>query len=335
MRAAVKSSRSMLGRIATSATWSGPFSSAIRRRASSSTWRVKRADPPARPPGVASSSVRPSASSACDDPVDQLAGRDPLQGGVRRPAGQPGAAARASRRTGPPSRRRAAPAPPGRRRPAPRRAARGTRPAPAPLSRTGLVGGLVARLPPGALADQPREVEVEERVEGRPLALPLDQRRGVRRRWTVPRSPHGSDAERGDRVEVLGQRHRQAGPAQRLEEGDVRARPGRCSCPSYLRSRSSRIARSWSEACLRTTPSVSSTALSSRSRISSAIRVRAQSTDSAIDGGFFSSRSRSRADGRDQLAGDPLLEVGHLARARSRARAPRRGSRGAGRGSAA
>ena len=77
-------------------------------------------------------------------------------------------------------------------------------------------------------------------------------------------------------------------------------------------SRSSRTARSWSEACLRTTPSVSSTALSSRSRISSAISVRAQSTDSAIDGAFFSSRSRSRADGRDQLAGDPLLEVGDL-----------------------
>ena len=35
-------------------------------------------------------------------------------------------------------------------------------------------------------------------------------------------------------------------------------------------------------------------AASSRSRISSAIRVRAQSTDSAIDGAFFSSSSRNR-----------------------------------------
>jgi hypothetical protein len=51
-----------------------------------------------------------------------------------------------------------------------------------------------------------------------------------------------------------------------------------------------------------------STAFSSRSPISSATRVRAQSTDSAIDGAFFSSSSRA-GDRLDQAAGDPVVEV--------------------------
>ena len=57
---------------------------------------------------------------------------------------------------------------------------------------------------------------------------------------------------------------------------------------------SSLIARRWSEACLSTTPSVRATVASSRSPIWSAISVRAQSIDSAMDGAFFSSSSRSR-----------------------------------------
>ena len=71
-------------------------------------------------------------------------------------------------------------------------------------------------------------------------------------------------------------------------------------------------ARSWSEACLSTTPRVSAIAFSSRSPISRATSVRAQSTDSAIDGAFFSSSSRSRPTVVDQLARDPVVEVGHL-----------------------
>ena len=80
----------------------------------------------------------------------------------------------------------------------------------------------------------------------------------------------------------------------------------------HPRACSSRTARSWSEACLSTTPRVSAIAFSSRSPISSATSVRAQSTDSAIDGAFFSSRSRSRPIVVDQLARDPVVEVGHL-----------------------
>ena len=82
----------MLGRTATSATWSGPFSSAIRRRASSSTSLRERADPATRDPSrlVLDPALR---QQRRHDPVGQVGGRDPLQRGVRRPRRQAGPAA--------------------------------------------------------------------------------------------------------------------------------------------------------------------------------------------------------------------------------------------------
>ena len=213
----------MLGRTATSATWSAPFSSAIRRRASSSTSRVK---PPTRRSGDPARLVLGAAlgEQRRDDPVDQLAGRDPLQRGVRRPRRQPGAAARASPRSDPTASTASAGqlllVAVGER---VGELGRGSRRRASALSRTpplaGPASSSAARGRP--LPHQPREVEVEERVEGRPLRLLLHQRRGVRRRGRCSRSSQRQRAQRRDRVEVLGQRDREPGAAQRLEEGDV------------------------------------------------------------------------------------------------------------------
>ena len=295
----------MVGRSATFATCSGPFSSAIRRRASASTIAVKRADPAA---GLAARLVVDPAlgEQRLHDPVDELGRRDPLQRGVRRPRRQPRAAAR----------HRAEPGDHlggqlehrllvalGQR---VERARRGT-----PASACGVVADRAgssssSRRPATPSPTSPREVDVEERVERRPLRLLLDQRGGVPRLHGRPVVPV-ERAQRGDRVQVLGERHRQPGGAQRLQEGDVAIDE-----TTHDRSRSSRTALSWSDACLRTTPRVSAIAFSSSSPISSATRVRAQSTDSAIDGAFLRSRSRSRPIVDDQLAGDPVVEVGHL-----------------------
>ena len=215
----------MLGRTATSATWSGPFSSAIRRRASSSTIRV---NAPIRRPATrrASSSTRPCAEQRRDDLVDQV--------GRRRPA-----AARCTPtsddRPGSAAGHRAEPADRLDREPlqrlvvavAQRRAASSARNAVERLrrcrGRPGSSSSSSCVVRPTPVADQPREVEVEQRVEGGPLRLLLDQRRGVRVADDRRGRPTGA-LQRGDGVEVLGERHRQPGRAQRLEERDVPVR---------------------------------------------------------------------------------------------------------------
>ena len=153
------------------------------------------------------------------DPLHQVRGRHPLQRGVRRPARQPRPA------TG----HRAEPTDHLDREPGQRLLVAVHQRLGELLAerrqRLGVVADrrlrrVVGRVVMHAFPDQPREVDVEERVEGRPLALLLDQRGGVRvadRRPPVPRQR----GQRGDRVDVLGQRDGQAGAAQRLEEGDV------------------------------------------------------------------------------------------------------------------
>ena len=123
----------------------------------------------------------------------------------------------ASRRNGRPPRRPAGAGPPRRRRPARRAAPRaGTR---APRRRRGrlcssLVGGR------GARAHQRREVQVEQRVERRPVRGPLDHRRGVRRPHRLAVVPP-QRRERRHRVDALGERHRDARRAQGDEEVQV------------------------------------------------------------------------------------------------------------------
>src|SRR5680860_1634923 len=135
--------------------------------------------------------------------------------------------------------------------------------------------------------DQEGEVEVEDLVEAGPVVLTLDQRRGVRR----PQGLAPVDTERVDRldrIEALGERDREPGVAQRLHELDVPVEEAHVA-----RNLSSRTARSWSLACLSTTPRVRSMAAASRVPVPSAARVRAQSMLSAIDGALRSSIPRS------------------------------------------
>ena len=97
-----------------------------------------------------------------------------------------------------------------------------------PLSRTGPSGSsLGSRRAP--LADQPREVDVEERVEGRPLALLLDQRRGVRRVDGLRARP--TAARRARRPRRGPRPARPAGRPRAAPRGRrCGARPARCSC---------------------------------------------------------------------------------------------------------
>ena len=182
----------------------------------------------------------PVGHQALHDLVDQLAGSDPLQGGVRRPRRQPGAAPG----------HRAEPAdhldrqrvegllvPVAQRLLEALAELRQRRPVVTGGRRRLLllltVGALRAvsglpvltlgrRVEPsaGALADHPGEVEVEERVEGRSPLVSLDQRRGVP---LLERGAVGpvEGLQHRDGVEVLGDGDGQAGRAQRLQEGDV------------------------------------------------------------------------------------------------------------------
>ena len=278
------------------------------RRASTS--RVK---PATRRPAVASRLLLGAAlgQQRGDEPRGQLGRARPAAGWCTPTTTTARARDRASPRTGPPPRPRA---------PQLLLVAVGERvgsssrksASAAASSRTGPVvrPSSAAGRPPAP--DQPREVEVEERVEGRPLGLPLDQRRGVRVADHVPVVP-AQRAQRGDGVEVLGERDREPGGAQRLEEARCAGRAARRWLSRDAAAAARGTARSWSEACLSTTPRVSATAASSRSPISSATRVRAQSIDSAIDGAFFSSSSRSRADRRRPAVGaSRVVELGHL-----------------------
>ena len=325
----------MLGRTATSATWSGPFSSAIRRRASPSTCRVKRADPAARDP------ARPPPRCAPRPAARRRSGRPGASGATRWSAvyadqlRQPGTAAGHRAEPARPSRPRAGPAAPRRRRPsASSSCSRKSASASALSADRPASPARPAPRPPTPSPTSAREVDVEQRLEGRPLHLPLDQRGGVRVADGASGRSHGSADRAATASRSSASDTGQARPAQRLQEGDVAVDQPAAVDRSSLRAAARGPRARWSEACLRTTPRVSSTAFSSRSRISSAISVRAQSTDSAIDGAFFSSSSRSR----------PTVATSCSA-TRSRARAPatarspaparRPGSRGAGRGSAA
>ena len=269
--------------------------------------------PGGRRPASASSSAAALGEQRGDDPVDELGRRDPLQRGVRRPARQPRAAAR--HRAEPADHLDGQPGQPllvavgerveqllaelGQRlgvvadRPAARRRARRRRPARprrrAAGSRRRTASSKVGRW--HLLLDQRGGVRVADGARGRPTAA----------------RDRAATASRSSASET-GQARRRAAPRGRRCAG----RRARCAIALTCRSRSSRTARSWSEACLRTTPRVSSTALSSRSRISSAIRVRAQSTDSAIDGAFFSSSSRSRPTVATSCSATLVLELGHL-----------------------
>ncbi len=333
-----KSSRSSARAHGDRATWSGPFSSAIRRRASAST-SAREARRPVAP------AVRARLSSSTRALGQQrrrrtwstsVCGEHPLQGRVRRPARQ--ARTPPAHRAEPPDRLRASRrSAPGRRPPAPRRAASRN----SASAARGRRGGPASR------------VRVRRRRPSRPhRRRPAAGSRGRRASSNVgrcacrltsvaaypcliaSRSPQSSDAERRDRVEVLGQRDRQPGPAQRLEERDVRGRAGPLVIgpaePELLDRpllvggvleddaervgdrRARRGRRSPARAgCAPSRPTRRSTATSS---------------------------ARGRAAGppcRRPGAARPLVEVGHLGAARSRARARRRDSRGAGRGSAA
>ena len=180
----------------------------------------ERADPPVRDPGGLLLGA-PLGQQRGDDPVDEVRRGDALERGVRRPAGQPGT----------PAGHRPEPAhhlhgQPGQ----PLLVAVGERLEqllPELGERIGVVPDRPGRsgcLVVGALHPFPherREVDVEQRLEGRPLDLLLDQRGGVRVADGAPLVPVQRRQGR-DRVQVLGQRDGQARAAQRLEEGDVR-----------------------------------------------------------------------------------------------------------------
>ena len=154
-----------------------------------------------------------------DDPVDQVRRGDPLEGGVRRPAGQSGAAAghraEAADHLDGQSGQLLLVAVDQRVEQLLAELGEGL-----PVVAHLPLGRCVVRLALDPLADEGREVDVEQCLEGRPLHLPLDQCGGVRVPDGGPAVP-GEGGQRGDRVQVLGQRDRQAGAPQRLEEGDV------------------------------------------------------------------------------------------------------------------
>ena len=151
-----------------------------------------------------------------DDPRDEVVGREPAQGGVGRPAGQPGTAAR--HRPEPSHRLDGQPA-------LGLRVAggqRGEQLLAQGLARCGVVADacLVALGGRRARSHERREVQVEQRVEGRPVRGPLDDRRGVRRPHRLAVVPP-QRRERRHRVDALGERHRDARLAQGDEEVQV------------------------------------------------------------------------------------------------------------------
>ena len=78
-----------------------------------------------------------------------------------------------------------------------------------------------------------REPHVEHGVERRPVLLALDQGRGQRPPQRLPVLERDL-ADRLDRVEVLGGRHRQPGAAQLLDEAGQRLEHGRGSPPTVI-----------------------------------------------------------------------------------------------------
>ena len=298
----------MVGRTATSATWSGPFSSAIRRRASSSTSRGEVADPARRPCARRGLVVdAPSAEQRLHDPVDQLGGRRPAAAwctptSSTGPGPRPGIAPNRATASTASSLQRLLVAVGQRSASRSRNAARAPRPVVADAAPP--VRVVAGSSPADALADQPREVEVEERVEGRPLGLPLDQGGGVRRAHGLAVVPveraRARRSRRGPRPATP------AGPAARSasRKRDVRVEQAVTSGQRPSLQLLDR-ARRWSEACLRTTPSVSATAVSSRSPISQRDQG-ARPVDGLRDRRAPSS-ARARAAGRrvDQLARPP------------------------------
>ena len=233
----------MVGRSATSATWSGPFSSAIRRRASASTSAVKRRRPAGPRPGPPPAPPGPRASRPGDDPVHQLGGGDPPQRGVGRPRRQPGPAP--GHRAEPADRLDREVLERARSSPASSAAAagRGSRPGPPRRPRTAPDASRSPRVGVAGdpVPDKPREVEVEDRVEGGPLDLPLDQGRGVRVAHDPPVVP-ADPPQRGDGVQALGQRHRQSRrrAAPRRSRGACRA--GSWPVPRHRRGREPELA---------------------------------------------------------------------------------------------
>ncbi len=328
----------MLGRSATLATCSAPFSSAIRRRASASTIAVK---PPTRRPAPrsASSSVMPPPRSACTMRSTSSAGATRCSAVYAdhddRPGPRPGMA---------PNRPTISAASCWSRCSSPLSSASASC-----LAERRQRGGVVAdaarrrrarrRPRPSdgdAAADEPREVQVEQRVEGGPLGLPLDQRGGValpHRRAVGP----VEGGERGDGVEVLGERDRQAGAPQRLEEGDVAVDQPAPACASPVAHRSSQL--------LDRAVVVGAVLEDDAEGVGDGLVVEVADLErdqgaGPVDG--LGDRRRllelelaQPADRRDQLARRPCRRGRAPASRRSRARARRRGSRGAGRGSGA
>ena len=104
-----------------------------------------------------------------------------------------------------------------------------------------------------AIAEHGREVEVEQGVEGGPVGLPLDQRRGVRR-------AHLLAVEQVDRADSASPRRCPRRPRPRVPPSAARRRTRCAGRRRLIRRRSGRssslTARAWSAACLSTTPSV-------------------------------------------------------------------------------
>ena len=203
----------MVGRWVVSATCSGPFSSAIRRRASASTRPVKRAARRGRGALGVGDAVGPEGlGDLLDEPV-RVEALEGLVGAPRRePRRPPGH--RAEPGDGLDRQLLQAFLVAGLHRLGHLLAERGERGAGVLRAVRLVVRGRAA------LPDQGGEVEVEQRVEARPVGGPLHQRGGVRRpEGLALGEPEGAD--RGGGVDVLGERDRHAGGAQGLDEADV------------------------------------------------------------------------------------------------------------------
>ena len=127
----------------------------------------------------------------------------------------------------------------------------------------------------------------------RPVHLPLEQGGGVRGADRLPVVHGRSDiaaTESRSSASDTGRPAARSASTKSTMAGDQRAAGAGRVLEAQLLDRAL-----VSEACLSTTPRVRTTVFSSRSPTSSAMRVRAQSTDSAIEGAFCSSSSRSRA----------------------------------------
>ena len=269
-------------------------------------------------------------------------GRDPVHHVVRRPAGSPGPRPRINPNAAtasPASRPPAPPVVPSRS--AIRELAPAGRPAPAGPSER-----WAARR--RRSASRSSCVEPARPRPPRPAAGSRGRRPGRRPgRWVWRLTSVAAYAARSGLAVVRARAAPTAATASRpsaSETGSPRpAAPRRRRCAGRAgqqahraRSRSSLDARSWSLACLSTTPSVWRViAASSRSPMPSATqgagpvdRSRRSTATSAARGRAAGRRSR-------RPARRARLDLGHLRDARSRARARRRGSRGAGTGSAA